>query len=237
LLDWLAREFVARGWSVKAMHRLILSSSAYRQSSRISPEEHGPALAADPENRLLWRQRLRRLEAEPLRDAVLSVAGSINPVMGGPPAPIQRQGDGEIVAPSDPEGHRRSLYLQVRRSQPLTFLQAFDQPVMETNCTRRAHSTIASQALTLMNSDFLDRESQALAARALRDDPRDPASRALRLAFGRPPMGEERAGLRAFVAAQAERHARAGAGERATMLALADLCQMLLSSNEFAYVD
>src|SRR5262249_4394533 len=134
-----------------------------------------------------------------------------------------------------PAGDRLSLYVQNRRSQPLTLLQAFDQPVMETNCTRRGSSTISSQALNLLNSDFLAHQSEALARRALREDPRDPASRALALA--RPATPAERARLINFVAAQAARHARAGAADRAEFRALADVCQMLLSSNEFTYVD
>src|SRR5947207_1316924 len=86
---------------------------------------------------------------KPFRDAILSVAGTLNPQMHGPPVGMIRQGDGEVVVPADASGRRRSLYLQVRRSQPLTLLQVFDQPVMETNCTRRGSSTVASQALTL----------------------------------------------------------------------------------------
>src|SRR5262249_26379298 len=92
LLDWLAREFVERGWSMKAIHRLIMTSSAYRQRSALDPALHAAAKRLDPDNALLWRQRLRRLEAEPLRDAVLSVAGTLNPEMYGAPVPMQRLG-------------------------------------------------------------------------------------------------------------------------------------------------
>ena len=93
---------------------------------------------ADPENRLLWRQRMRRLEAEALRDAMLAASGSLNGQMFGPPVPFVVRGDGEVVAPDAAAGLRRSIYLKVRRSQPLTLLQSFDQPVMETNCTGAA---------------------------------------------------------------------------------------------------
>lgn len=237
LLDWLASEFVARGWSIKAMHRLILNSTAYRQASRIEAGAHARALEVDPEDRLLWRQRLRRLEAEPLRDAILSATGGLNPAMFGQPVPVQRQADGEVVTPAGLSGNRRSLYFLIRRSEPLTFLQALDQPVMETNCTRRPTSTVASQALNLMNSDFLTREANALAARALRDAPQDPAARAFRLALTRRAGDAEAAQLRTFLETQAGKHARAGAGDKARQWALADLCQMLLSSNEFAYID
>jgi hypothetical protein len=230
LLDWLATEFVARGWSIKAMHRLILTSSAYRQASTV----HAEGKRLDPDNRLLWRQRLRRLEAEPLRDAVLAVAGTLNPQMYGPPVPMQTSADGEVTTPNDASGRRRSIYLQVRRSQPLTVLQVFDQPVMETNCTRRGVSTVSSQALTLLNSDFLVQQADAMAARVLKASPTSPADYAVRLVFGRPATVAEQQKLTAFLDAQAARHGSAPDGRRK---ALADLCHMLLSANEFAYVD
>src|SRR5262249_29580127 len=119
LLDWLACEFVHRGWSIKGMHRLILTSSAYRPTSA----RHAPGQRLDPENRLLWRQRLRRLEAEALRDAILGTAGTLNREMYGSPVAMLRQGDGEVITAADAGGGRRSVYLQVRRSQPLTLLQ------------------------------------------------------------------------------------------------------------------
>ncbi|MGE3819970.1 MAG: PSD1 and planctomycete cytochrome C domain-containing protein [Isosphaeraceae bacterium] len=226
LLDWLATEFARQGGSIKAMHRLIMTSTAYRQSSRDDPERHANARAVDPENRLLWRQRLRRLEAEALRDSVLRVAGTLNPEMGGPPVPMVTRPGGEIVAPEGSAGMRRSVYLQVRRSQPLTFLQVFDQPVMETNCLKRSTSTVASQALSLLNSDFLVGQARSLAERSLRESPDDPAGRAILLAFGRPPTARERSLIDGHLSRQ---------GDLPTQLA--DLCQMLLSSNEFAYVD
>jgi hypothetical protein len=223
---------------MKAMHRLIVTSSTYRQSSVLSPEAHAAAKKADPENRLLWRQRLRRLEAEALRDTILSVSGVLNAQMFGPPVPMQRQGDGEVTTPTDASGARRSIYLQVRRSQPLTLLQVFDQPVVETNCTRRGASTVASQALTLLNSEFMNKQADAFAGRVLKEKPADPAAHAVLLAFGRPATAKEKTALTAFLEAQTARHAekpetKADAPRRA----LADLCHMLLSANEFAYVD
>jgi hypothetical protein len=237
LLDWLATEFVARGWSIKAMHRLLMTSSAYRQQSRLSPD-HAQAQRVDPDNQLLWRQRLRRLEAEALRDSALSAAGGLNVEMFGPPVPVQRQADGEVIAPAGAPGQRRSVYLQVRRSQPLTLLQVFDQPVMETNCTLRSESTVSSQALTLLNSDFMVQHAVALAARALREKPDDPAGHALLAAFARPATAAERRQLQVFLDAQAALHGRSGAApDEAHRRALADLCHMLLSANEFAYID
>jgi hypothetical protein len=239
LLDWLATEFVARGWSIKTLHRLVMTSSAYRQASVLDPLAQATASRVDPENRLLWRQRLRRLEAEALRDAILSTARTLNPQRYGPPVPMVRQGDGEVVTPAEVSGLRRSVYLQVRRSQPLTLLQAFDQPVMESNCTRRMTSTVASQALNLLNSDFVTRQAEAFAARVLRESPSDPAARAVLTAFGRSATEKERAKLAAFVEAQTQRHLQTLPGQQpeARRRAVTDLCHMLLSTNEFAYVD
>jgi len=249
LLDWLATEFVARGWSVKAMHRLILTSTAYRQASRLDPAApaHAKAMRADPENRLLWRQRMRRLDAEALRDAMLATSGVLNGRMFGPPVPFVVRDDGEVVAPDDASGQRRSIYLKVRRSRPLTLLQSFDQPVMETNCTRRGVSTVASQALYLLNSDAQTKQAEAFARRVEKDVPGDPSGRAVRLGLSRPASDAERSALGAFLAAQSNNHARflaepkskptAAERQNGRRLALADLCQMLLCSNEFAYVD
>jgi hypothetical protein len=246
LLDWLATEFIAQGWSLKRLHRLILTSRTYRQVSTVPPDVHARAAKIDPDNRLLWRQRLRRVEAEALRDAVLQAAGGLNPQMFGPPVPMQRRGDGEVVTAADSSGARRSIYLQVRRSQPLTFLQVFDQPVMETNCTHRDTSIVSSQALTLLNSDFMLTQARAFAERLLREQPSDPVGRAVLIAFGRPVTVKERRELIEFLEQQTGRHlkalVKAGAAtapqqQEAERRAVADLCHALLSANEFAYVD
>lgn len=231
LLDWMADEFIAQGWSIKAMHRLMMNSSAYRQSSRYEPERHAEARTVDPDDRLLWRQRIRRLDAEALRDSVLNVAGTLNLAMGGPPVTMVAHADGEVVEPQGPEGFRRSIYLQVRRSQPLTLLQVFDQPVMETNCTRRPVSTVSSQALTMLNGDFLILQAERFADRSIRESPADPTAQAVRLAFGREATDAEQALFGRHLTEQVERNGRKFHD------ALADICQMLLSSNEFAYVD
>jgi hypothetical protein len=237
---------VARGWSIKAMHRLMMTSSAYRQSSRFDPQRHQMAQKLDPEIRLLWRQRMRRLEAEAIRDSVLSVAGTLNRKMFGPPVKMQPyvEESPELAASDetnttpDLAGDRRSVYLQVRRSQPLTFLQAFDQPKMETNCPRRMSSTVSSQALVLMNSDFMIRQARAFAARVGQEKPEDPAHHAVQLAFGRPPTPDGRAEVQTFLAAQTARYRATKVDEsEARRQALVDLCHMLLSANEFVYVD
>jgi hypothetical protein len=245
LLDWLATELVRQGWSIKAMHRLMVTSSTYRQASGSAAPGLGlptlPLYAAarrvDPDNRLLWRQRLRRLSAEEMRDAVLTAAGSLRRTMFGPPVPMQRHGDGEVTAQPGAAGRRRSVYLQVRRSQPLTFLQVFDQPVMETNCTRRSRSTVASQALTLLNSDFMVGRAEAFANRVLTEAPYDAVGYAVQIAFQRPATARERDKLSAFLTAQARRYQKRGPKGAAQQKALADLCHILLSANEFAYAD
>ncbi len=264
LLDWLACEFSSplpsgegpgvklssplpsggegpgvRGpaWSIKRMQKLIVTSAAYKQISPYQPAAHAKAKQLDPENRLLWRQRLRRLEGEALRDAVLAVSGTLNPQPFGPPVPMVRSADGEVNTPPGVDGNRRSIYLQVRRSQPLTFLQLFDQPVIETNCTRREVSTVASQALTLLNSDFMTRQAEAFAERVLKEQPAEPASRAILLAFGRPATDQETALFATFLDQQTQQHSKTQPPPEARRRAVADLCHMLLSANEFAYID
>jgi hypothetical protein len=218
------------------MHRLIVTSATYQQISTYQPAVHTGAKQIDPDNRLLWKQRLRRLEGEAMRDAVLAVCGSLNPQMYGPPVPMVRSGDGEVNTPNDANGNRRSVYLQVRRSQPLTFLQLFDQPVIETNCTRREVSTVASQALTLLNSDFMTKKADAFAERVLKEEPNNPTRLAIRLAFARLPTESESRLFARFLEQQTEVHAKTQPAE-ARRRAVADLCHMVLSANEFAYID
>jgi len=233
LLDWLAREFVDSGWDVKHLHRLIVLSAAYRQSSAVSAEELARGQEVDPENRLLWRQRIRRLEGESVRDALLSVAGRLELRMYGPGVPVARHPDGEVTAADLNADRRRSIYFQVLRSNPLTLLQLFDTPVMETNCVRRGRSTVSTQALTLMNSEALVRMAEAFAARVQSADRGAGVAQAVWLAYARPPTAEELADLTTFLASQES----AGVGPEVGRQAWLDLCHMLLAANEFVYVD
>ena len=266
LLDWLAREFVESGWSVKHVHRLIMTSTTYRQQSRQPADGDGDsqsisrtALAAgsesqhtdasafrhivsgaqiDPDNRLLWRQSLRRIDAEPLRDAMLSVSGLLDTSMFGNPIPVARRPDGDVTIADGQNDRRRSIYVQILRGNPLTMLHAFDQPVMETNCTRRNRSTVSTQALTLLNSDAAIQYAGALADRALREAPETPSSFAFLAALSREPDADELSVLNDFLTTQQARYSTAGElAESARQNALADLCHMLLVSNEFVYVD
>ncbi len=164
LLDWLASEFMATGWSLKHLHKLIMNSTVYRQSATTDPAKE----AIDPGNRLYWRKPMWRLEAETLRDRVLATSGVLNTTMFGPPVPIvldevgqiivapTRQAEGEpTLEVNERQEHRRSIYVQVRRSKPVSMLQQFDMPVMELNCEKRTSATLSTQALTLMNGDFV----------------------------------------------------------------------------------
>ena len=159
LLDWLADEFMQNGWSVKHLHRIILSSSAWRQSSRRVAMHH----SLDPDNQFYSRQSITRLDAELVRDRMLSATGRLNPQQFGAPAAIAEDDAGQVVI--DDNETRRSMYIKVRRSQPVAMLQSFDAPVMEVNCERRPVSTVATQALMLMNSGSILNHAAKLAER------------------------------------------------------------------------
>jgi hypothetical protein len=234
LLDYLAAEFARSHWSVKALHRLILRSAVYRQRS--APRETIDAI--DPDNRLLARFPLRRLDAEAVRDAMLHVAGELDTRAGGPYVASKRASEGTVEVAENTDGaHRRAIYLQQRRTQVVTFLQLFDAPSMVTTCGKRSPSTVPLQSLVLLNSEFARSRSKAFAARLRREAGDDVAKRldlALRLACGRPPLEEERSRCETFVAKQSAAYA----GEKdADRRAWADLCQMLFASNAFLYVE
>ena len=159
LLDWLADEFVQNGWSVKHLHRIILSSSAWRQSSHRASLHH----ALDPDNQFYSRQSIMRLDAELVRDRMLAATGRLNPQQFGAPASITEDDAGQVVI--DDNETRRSMYIKVRRSQPVAMLQSFDAPVMDVNCERRPVSTVATQSLMLMNSSSVLNHAAKLAER------------------------------------------------------------------------
>ncbi len=251
LLDWLADDFVAHGWHLKRLHRLMLTSRAYRQSS-----SNEASTRDDPENRWVARFRMRRLDAEAVRDGWLAVAGDLNPAWGGPAVPVALEPSGRVVAGTqkrdgngDPAGvdslgadaFRRSVYVQVRRRWPLTVLETFDGPALNPNCEIRASTTVAPQSLLLMNDDFATGEARALAGRLQREWPGRVASQ-LRTAwtrvYGTPPGDRDLAGCLDFYNRQAERFR----GAKPTvpdppLQALSGVCQALMSSNRFLYLD
>jgi len=228
LLDWLASEVVARGWSLKAMHRLICQSHAYRQRSVGVPGAEA-AQAVDVDNRLLWRQNPRRLDAESLRDATLAVTGCLNRQMHGPGyrdfdyehgyAPVYR-----YITPDKPELWRRSIYRFVVRSTPHTFMSTLDCPNPANLAPTRLETTTALQSLALLNNDFMLRQAGHLAKRLEREAGGDPAAQIRRgyaLALAREPDAAELAAALTVVKS-------AGLGQ---------LCRMLFNVNEFVYVD
>ncbi len=233
LLDYLASELIAGGWRLKPIHRLILQSSTYRQGVA----QDAAKARIDGDDRLWWRRRPLRLEAEVLRDCILALGGKLDARPYGPPVkpwipPEARTGrDKDFLPRADrdgPEQWRRSIYLFVKRSLPLPFVDVFDAPAASASCARRQASTVPIQALILLNDPFVRTQASLFAARVRAEAGGDSAAwieRAFRLALTRAPDAEERAQLAAFI----------GSGDRA--LRLVDLCQLLFTLNEFAYAD
>ncbi|MDB5298440.1 MAG: hypothetical protein JWO87_103 [Phycisphaerales bacterium] len=243
LLDWLARELVHEGWSLKKLHRLIVTSATYRQSSATSDRKAGTPLAAakiDGQNDLLWRQSLRRLTAEQIRDSLLVVSGLLQQRAGGPPAwpelpaevlqanPAFLDDNSEKTKgwyPSPPaERNVRSLYLVQKRTVRVPFMETFDMPENSNSCPRRNQSTVAPQALSLMNGPLTVEAARAFAGRVERSTGTDPAAQvreAFSLAFQREPDSEEQRACLELLKARS----------------LTELCRALLNVNEFLYVD
>ena len=228
LLDWLAVEFMDRGWSVKEMHRLLMTSEAYQMASA---REDADSLAADPENRLLWNYRPQRLEAEVVRDAIMTVSGGIDLTVGGPPVfPYVPE---DILAaqangfwdnqPDGPDVWRRSVYVYRRRSLGFPFFDTFDLPDQNQTAAARNVSTVATQALTLMNNEFVLRQARLFAERLERAAPGDVDRQidlAYRIALTRPPAADEAQLARDLVSSQS----------------LVDLTHVMLNLNEFLYL-
>jgi len=266
LLDWLASEFVDSGWKLKSLHRLIVTSNAYRQDSR-----NPAASAADPDNRWLGRASLRRLDAESLRDGMLAVSGRLDATPFGPPVPVAFNGRGQVVVGAqnrdgngDATGaaalggaeYRRSIYLQVRRSMPLGILEPFDAPVVNPNCEARPVSTVPPQALMLLNDQFVLDRATDLAERLRREAPgqsRAQIERLWRLLFGAPPsdtelqrsliyLAEQTETIRATVDSLSAERAKKDPKAKPnpvdpSLQSLASLCQALLGSNRFLYLE
>ena len=217
LLDWLARRFVESGWSVKSMHRLIMMSAAYQQSCEAAPE----TFRDDPDNLLLGRMNRRRLEAEPLRDALLSVCGDLDESMGGP-------------AFRDLNTPRRTVYLMTIRSDRSNYRMLFDAADPTAIIDQRIDSTVAPQALFLLNDPFVLERARALAARLLKQAPDDDRGRIewlYKLLYGRPPTQKEiDIGLAALDSTKSPQPTAPESVWR-------QYCQILLCANEFVYVD
>ena len=237
LLDWLAVEFVESGWSVKELHRLIMTSTAYFQSSAVT-EQHE---RLDPQNRLLSRMPMRRLRAEEVRDSILFVAGRLSEQPFGEADQVDVRKDGLVTSKETRGGWRRSIYVRQRRKEMPTILETFDLPQMNPNCTQRMDSTVVSQPLHLLNNKMIYDLSRSFAERIEREagswvEMR--VARAYLLAFGRPASSDE---LDTGVLAvdQLTRHWRQQGIEDSHTAhhALADWCHVLLNSAAFLYVD
>ena len=174
-----------------------------------------------------------------MRDAVLAASGALDARLFGRAIPMQRHPSGEVTTLAGRNDKRRSVYLQVLRLTPLTLMEVFDQPKMETNCSRRGESTVSLQALALLNSDAMVEAAEAVARRAARESPDNPVARAVLLLFGREIEGDEQRLFSDFLHEQSRRHLRSGMSSdtEARQRAFADLCHMLISSNEFLYID
>lgn len=247
LLEWLASDFVEHGWHIKRLQRMIVLSAVYQQgtSERVA--------AADPDNRLLWKSPIHRLEGEILRDSMLAVSGTLNTATYGPAVkpPIAAEA---ILARNlkdsypdkvqdGPALRRRSIYLFHKRVVPYPLLQAFDKPDAQQSCSRRDRTTVAPQALALMNDPFVRTVATEFAERLIRENEADlthEIKHGYRLALARLPSDDELASATQFVIMQRmERKRRNAQADDATIQrqSLADFCQVLFSLNEFLYVD
>jgi len=222
LLDWLTSEFVENGWSMKKLHRQIMLSAAYQRASE-GPEANR---RIDANNRFLWRMNRQRIDGETLRDSMLAASGALNLKMGGRPVipPLSKEeytvmwARGQWPEALDPKEHtRRSVYLYVKRTFPLPMLTTFDVPDTSQSCSRRDSTTVAPQALTLINGEFSLKQAALLAERARAIDAADPVSTLWRLALARVPAADEKA--------------------LAQSLPLQQLALVVFNMNEFLYVD
>jgi hypothetical protein len=250
LLEWLGGEFAGSGWRVKPVLKLLMTSSAYRQSSRRDPAA-GMGQAADPEkvdpsNSLYWHMPLRRLDAEAIRDAILAVSGQLDPTAGGPPVLTRAGADGLVVVdtkalPNPSAANRRSVYLLFRRAYNLSLLSVFDQPLVSINCPRRDTSAVTPQSLTMLNDAFVTEQARFFARRvaATGPAPNEATVRtAYRLALARQPDPAELAICTQLLDRQAAALRAAGrTGQEAGSLALEHLCHALLNTSEFLYVE
>ncbi|HUR53686.1 MAG TPA: PSD1 and planctomycete cytochrome C domain-containing protein, partial [Gemmataceae bacterium] len=240
LLDWLAREFVAKRWSLKAMHRLLMTSTMYRQGSTISPE----AKKLDPSNELYSRMPLVRLGAESLYDSLLLVAGKLDETRGGPADAVQARRDGLVTPAGTAKGWRRLVYVQQTRKQPATHAEAFDFPQMNPNCVERRDSTAAPQALHLMNNGMVEQLAGDFARRVRREAGGHPARQVeavYLVALSRRPSAEEKQlGVEALEVLADEWEklaARKPDRESSELKALTTYCHAILNSAAFLYVD
>ncbi|MAQ90274.1 MAG: hypothetical protein CMM03_10500 [Rhodopirellula sp.] len=253
LLDWLADEFVQSGWDIKQLHRIIMTSTAYQQTSNRNAQGN----QIDRQKRLLWSMPVRRLESEAVRDGILAVSGMLDEQMAGVPVPVMADITGQWVIGKenlnagrpgpviDMKGqqYRRSLYVQVRRSRPLAVLEPFDLPELAPNCTKRPSSTVPTQSLELLNSDFVTAQSRFFAVKLTKQSQEieHQVSQAWRTAFGKEIADEEKEEAISFVTEMQEvltkEYESRQLNDDPIIDAVAVFCQALLSSNQFLYIE
>ena len=236
LLDWLARDFVAHSWSLKTLHRLIMTSNTYRQQSLVTPE----CEQIDPDNTLLSRMPMRRMEAELLRDTLLLVAGQLNAAQFGPADAVTVRADGLVLS-----SKRRSIYVQQLRKNPVSLLESFDLPAMNPNCLLRSESLVAPQALQLMNDAAVRELAGQFADRVLREAGTDSMSQVQRLyaiALSRPPGSEELEACVQTLERLTEESSKPVSAETTSKTeearrALTTVCHTIMNSAAFLYID
>jgi hypothetical protein len=256
LLDFLTATFVENGWSIKKLHRMIMLSNVYQESS----DAQDKALAADPDDKLMWRYPRHRVEGEVIRDSMLLTSGLLNPKMGGPgihpelPAGTLAPGTVWNVEKDPNEVNRRSVYIFSKRVMTYPMFEAFDAPNSEESCPRRFRTVIPSQSLALMNDKLVLSWSQTFAQRILDDrglTPQQQIQRAFRVALSRSPNAQEEQESLRFLNKQSELlEARLARTEPVALpakipegttpaeaAAFVDFCHALLNSNEFLYVN
>lgn len=242
LLDWLAVEFVEQGWSIKAMHRLMMMSSTYRQGSTLTAETE----AADPNNALLSRMPFVRLDAESLYDSLLLVAGRLDETQFGPGDPVTARPDGLVTPEASSLGWRRMIYVQQQRKKLPTHLENFDYPQMNPNCLERRDSVVSPQALYLMNNGMVFDLAESFAARVRKDvgdDAEKQIQRISLLAFGRLLDDEEQKtamdSLILMEAAWTAHLTSTGSADpdAVRQKALTAYCHAIMNSAEFLYID
>ncbi|QDT41620.1 Planctomycete cytochrome C [Gimesia alba] len=240
LLDWLAVQFVEQGWSIKSMHRLIMLSSTYQMSTRYNAE----LAAVDPENRLLWRMNRRRLEAEAIRDSILAVCGKLDYEMGGSLLGVENRKyvtSTRNVNPVVYQTNRRSVYLPIVRSALYEVLQAFDFADPSVLSGDRTHTTVAPQALFMMNSEFVMQNTMDLADQVLHEthlDQRAKVNRIYEKIFSRPASAMETSRALNYIGHyRQELKSLEMSDEEKEQRTWQSLCRVLIASNEFLFVD
>jgi hypothetical protein len=247
LLDWLATEFERQGWSIKQMQRMIMTSETYKMASAYY---QATDMEKDPTNTYLWRFPVRRLEAEIIRDSILNASGDLNLEAGGPsffpsiPLSVradQPRGTWDLTK-EGPDTWRRSVYAYIKRGLKYPMFEVYDLPDLNTTCERRSVSTVPTQALTMLNNEFMLIQADHFAQRVWKEAGGNPAEQVktmYRIAFSREPNQKELDSNMAFLSKQRDHEMARGTGaseDKAALAALTDLAHVTLNLNEFAYI-